>query len=240
MFTQGSTKIFKCADGHSSKQNISFTIGRNASLYNFPDPVSMFRSSYFEQEQNYYITPSGSCVSVDWFISGREALGEFWSMQRLRSRNLIYIGDNDKLGYLDDLDLFDSPFATVGEKVGSYAVFGTVLLLGPQLQVVRDHLKCLRQRRSFRDVSTQSKNDPTAIGGVMVSVSDMCPEIDLTIMRFAADTIQDGYELLEATFRPLEKILGYVPYGDRVHARVSTASEINLLRESSEMNQISP
>ena len=62
-------------------------------------------------------------------------MDEFWSFKRLTTFSSIYL--NEKLVFMDNLDLFSSAIASVAEKVGkNFKVFGYVLLVGEETDVV--------------------------------------------------------------------------------------------------------
>lgn len=83
LFTQSTTKAFRGASRQSLRAKVD---GR---LVWLPDPVAAFKDASYTQSVDVALGPSGSCVLLDGFTSGRAAFGERWLMERLDLRTRI-------------------------------------------------------------------------------------------------------------------------------------------------------
>jgi len=83
LFTQSTTKAFRGASRQTLRAKVD---GR---LVWLPDPVAAFKDASYTQSVDVELGPSGSCVLLDGFTSGRAAFGERWLMERLDLRTRI-------------------------------------------------------------------------------------------------------------------------------------------------------
>lgn len=149
--TQGSTKIFKSADGKECQQDFTASVGDNSLLAFLPDPTTCFKHARFRQKQRFDLHPNGSLIAVDWYTSGRMSYGsgESWELHRLQTRTEVFIGGRRVL--LENLDLHDTPgIATAAEKVGNAGVFGNVVLAGPRTELIRTRAGAIMRRQTFK------------------------------------------------------------------------------------------
>jgi len=124
--TQGSTKIFKSQQISESSsialetyQHIDYQLHANSLLAVIPDPMTLFASATFRQEQIFSLDKSASLVFVDWFTSGRSGRGEEWDFSRLQARTRVSIGG--ECVFVDNLDLQDTTMGSISD-VRTYAL----------------------------------------------------------------------------------------------------------------------
>lgn len=143
LLTQGSTKIFKSPSRTIvSGQTLNVTVGHGAALCYLPDPTQPFGESVYEQRQTFHVDtrgPSSLCV-LDWFIEGRRARGESWTLDSWKGKNEVRdlsFGSNEqgRLLLRDAVRLSNDQ--QVGhangllDKMNGMGVFGTLILYGP-------------------------------------------------------------------------------------------------------------
>lgn len=148
LLTQGSTKIFKSPDRDViSGQNLTVTIGRDASLCYLPDPSQPFGESVFEQKQILHIHERSSLCMLDWVNEGRKARGESWQLWKWKGRNEVRKASEGgsgpgKLLLRDAMFLSDGVEGDIGllEKSNDMGVFGTMILYGPTFSRLGDFM----------------------------------------------------------------------------------------------------
>eukprot|EP01041_Mallomonas_annulata_P007577 gene7578-15536_t len=242
--TQGSTKIFKNFDSQITSQNFHFHLREGSFLAILPDPVTCFKNADFRQSQIFSLTKTSSLVLVDWYTSGRSSNGEQWAFKRLNNQIKVYI--EDKLIFLENLELQNTAMGTVADKVGHMGVFGTVLFVGPKTTLTEEmehSLQSFQCRQSFRQKLTESILHPSpplpstassasasasafTTNHVHNNKSNLGTEplisvsrlaVGVTVLRFATMTTEEAYVLLKNILSPLQMELGFVPYADRIH-----------------------
>ncbi|KDQ12931.1 hypothetical protein BOTBODRAFT_34072 [Botryobasidium botryosum FD-172 SS1] len=125
----------------ATTQKINFTISPDALLLLLPDPVTCFRDSSYSQLQTFHLEPGASAAILDWFTSGRMSRGEQWDFERYRSANEVFL---DGKRIMRDVMLLESappdasllflPPRTLKDRLGPYACYATLLLVGPKVQ----------------------------------------------------------------------------------------------------------
>lgn len=114
-------------------------------------------------------------------------------------------------------DSFNLEGDRVKSKVGMDAgVFGILVLIGHRTSSVCSLVESLHHGRDKFDtiLSSSCTEDKTAY---KVSVSRLlCNAGPAVIVRFTAIDIEHGYSLLHKLLSPLEDMLGFQPYSDRL------------------------
>lgn len=213
--TQGTTKVFKTqqAAQQMSTQLLDCYVHDDSFLVSVPDPTTCYRDSHLRQSQTIHLSsPSAGCLLVDSYTCGR--CTEAWNASRIHST--VQIFRQGRLVLLENMDLESSSMATLAQKIGPrVGVFGTIILIGPQTQILRQHVQSLKQRLTFRNHKSaiQCPEDP-----VLVSVSDLSPAADGALVRFSASSVEDAFCLLAAILKPLAVELNLLPcpYADKV------------------------
>ena len=217
--TQGSTKIFKSTDNKHCEQEFVATIAQNGLLVYIPDPTTCFKQARFKQHQRYVLHPLGSLIAVDWYTSGRMSEGEKWEMECLQTKLEIIIDSRRVL--LENLDLHDTiGIASIAEKVGNAAVFGSIVLVGPRTEMLRTRAGAIMHRQTFKQRREHGDETHREIGdeSTLVSVSHL--GVGVTVVRFIAYSTEDAYIFLMELLAPLSTgVLSCLipPYSDRVH-----------------------
>jgi urease accessory protein UreH len=120
-----------------------------------------------------------------------------WSAKRIRSfTDVIY---NDQLIYRDNLELANTPYASIAEKVGHALVYGTLLLIGSRTSHLRSRLQILKQRQSYEEYASSSISSSHQqinfdLSDPMVAVSILHEE--MMVIRFFANNLDDSYQLV--------------------------------------------
>jgi urease accessory protein len=117
VFTQSTTKVFRGAASQSIRANVAGTLAL------LPDPVAAFKDASYTQRIDVELTPSGSCLVLDGFTSGRAAFGERWAMQSLDLRTTIK--DDRRVVAVDALRL-DQADGPIAARTGGYDAFLTL------------------------------------------------------------------------------------------------------------------
>lgn len=116
-----------------------------SSLFLLPSPTSCFARARYTQRQRFNLPACGtaSLVVLDWFNSGRAETGasaaaaaarESWQAERMEFYMEAWWGPARGMCERVVLTADDAP------SLEPYAIFGTVLLAGPLLQPLVDHL----------------------------------------------------------------------------------------------------
>ncbi|GAA6047263.1 hypothetical protein JCM3770_001856 [Rhodotorula araucariae] len=109
LLTQGSTKVFKVRPGRyltapelsessTTQQLYRLSVLPSATLVVLPAPVTCFSRARYAQRQAVRLADaSSSLVLLDWYTSGRMALGggdngEAWEFERYKSENEVWLG----------------------------------------------------------------------------------------------------------------------------------------------------
>ncbi|GAA5994871.1 urease accessory protein UreD [Rhodotorula paludigena] len=180
LLTQGSTKVFKTRPGryltttpalgasNTTEQQYRLSVGPSALLVLLPAPVTCFsRARYAQRQVVRLANESSSLVLLDWYTSGRMALGkagpdgEEWEFESYRSENEVWLcgGGGDKgttTRLAKDVLLLedekppqtspDDPSAprhttTYVPRVAPYSCYATLFLFGPQTASLRRALE---------------------------------------------------------------------------------------------------
>ena len=219
--TQGSTKVYRGNARHdpATRQEIIAKVYDDAFLVSVPDPVTCFKDSKLIQNQVYRLSEQASCIIVDSFTSGRSSNGEVWEASHIINNLQLFI--NDKLVFMENLDLQPTNGVTISEKIGNCRVFGIVLLVGPQTLRFRDGLQSIKERPSFKLHKLQSqKNGEDKNAGMLVSISDITGgKSSGAVLRFSGDSVESAYCFLAELFKifATDIKLAQPPYMDRVN-----------------------
>lgn len=211
--TQGTTKVFKRKTHSASQmstQMLDCHVHDAGFLISVPDPTTCYRDSHLRQLQTIHLSRDASCLLVDSYTCGR--CGEAWDASRIHSR--VQIFREGRLVLLENMDLESSSMATLAQKIGpQVAVFGTIVLVGPQTHLLRQHVQSLKQRQTFRN----HKSAVQCLGDPLVSVSDLPAAAAGALVRFSASSVEDAFCLLAAILKPLavELNLHPCPYADK-------------------------
>ncbi len=137
--TQGSTKIYRCTEGRTCRQQLRATLATGARLILAPDPVTCFAAARFEQCQRFELAPAAGLVLVDWFTAGRQARGERWAFDGYDSRNEIWLDGTPVLRDALHLDPAAGPL-TDPYRCGRFDCFAVLVLVGEPVRAAAAQL----------------------------------------------------------------------------------------------------
>eukprot|EP00743_Colponemidia_sp_Colp-15_P006864 GILK01007403.1.p1 GENE.GILK01007403.1~~GILK01007403.1.p1 ORF type:complete len:359 (+),score=49.02 GILK01007403.1:810-1886(+) len=216
--TQASTKIYKSINTSSAAQDMFVKVCNGALLALVPDPVVCFQNARYEQTQTFQLEQTGSLFVVDWLLSGRMARGERWAFDLYRSQNTVTWGGQEVVH--DSLLLSDSSSAnakllpTVSERMGSFEVSGTVIVLGPRLV---DLSRSLLTDLSSQDVQNTSWTHPLVVHSVsQLHFSKDGAVLTGCIVRFMATSSELAMQFVMNQCRLLSSALGDDPWKKKV------------------------
>eukprot|EP00935_MAST-01C_sp_MAST-1C-sp1_P001871 g1871.t1 len=187
----------------ASYQSMNVTLGAGSLLGLIPEPVCMFKSAQYKQEQHFKLSSSASLVLLDWFTSGRTERGEAWQFNEFQSVNRVEI--DGRLVFLDPLCLKNREGSSIAARMRQINVVAILVLFGPRTQEMVDQLLSTK-RPSFegRESVQAAETD-----GVMCIASPL--QAGGAIVRLAAPTIGSAREHLKGLLAPLEREFGKTP-----------------------------
>ena len=128
-----------------TQQRLDVCVAAGGALYLLPDPVTCFRDAAYRQVQTFRLAHGASAALLDWYTSGRRALGEEWAFSRYYSVNEVFVDGTRSARDVVLLEGTDTgtargtqqlPRRTLADRMGPYACYATLLLYGPRLQGV--------------------------------------------------------------------------------------------------------
>ncbi len=224
LFTQSTTKAFRGASRQSLRAKVD---GR---LVWLPDPVAAFKDASYTQSVDVELGPSGSCVLLDGFTSGRAAFGERWLMERLDLRTRITTTASGRVVVADALRLERSQeparasetapqnaaqtpssrhttgvtWPSIAERMRGFDALATLIAVGQGVKPVVDAL-----------LGTPI---PLPAPNLVVAVSPLprsTPELPGAIARVAASTPAHAMAAVRSRLRNLPEIDAVDPFTSR-------------------------
>jgi urease accessory protein len=170
VFTQSSTKVFRGASRQALRAKVD---GR---LILLPDPVAAFAGASYTQRVDVELGPSGSCVVLDGFTSGRAAYGERWAMTSLDLRTTVTQGGRAIV--TDALQLQQS----IETRAGGFDAFATLIAVGqgarPAVEAIKGPVPL-----PTRDLVVAASPLPRATDGAILRVAAATPSLALEAVR---------------------------------------------------------
>lgn len=126
-----------------TQQRLDVCVAAGGALYLLPDPVTCFRDAAYRQVQTFHLAHGASAALLDWYTSGRRALGEEWAFSRYYSVNEVFVDGTRSARDVVLLEGTDTgtargtqqlPRRTLADRMGPYACYATLFLYGPRLQ----------------------------------------------------------------------------------------------------------
>lgn len=126
-----------------TQQRLDVCVAAGGALYLLPDPVTCFRDAAYRQVQTFRLAHGASAALLDWYTSGRRALGEEWAFSRYYSVNEVFVDGTRSARDVVLLEGTDTgtargtqqlPRRTLADRMGPYACYATLFLYGPRLQ----------------------------------------------------------------------------------------------------------
>ncbi|KAI8795172.1 urease accessory protein D [Biomphalaria glabrata] len=205
--TQESTKVYHCNYSGETTQTTSYYIGDGSLLCVLPDATVCYKDANFNQTQVVQMRPSSNLVLLDWMLSGRLALDEFWAFKRYKNSIEVYV--SDELIIKDCTDLADTPQLTVSQGMRHFHVYGTLFVLGAGLQFLAEHLLGIYARKkNYNDAHDQD---------LIVSISPTQYTVNGDLisgcyLRFLASDMKNAAKVIQEITSPLIEILGGDPF----------------------------
>ncbi|KAM7500386.1 hypothetical protein LguiA_024800 [Lonicera macranthoides] len=219
--TQASTKVYKSLASKCSEQVFEARIGSEALLVVIPDPVTCFSTAKYSQKQVFRVEPHSSLLIVDWITSGRHESGEKWDFSLYKSTNNIFLEGGEPL-FLDTILLEQGGITTIAERMQDYQVIAMVILLGPKLKHVQEHVKENVKKMMSEQLRVPSTNFVGYRRGhsshclskpaFVASCSSFGPKGTGVVVRIAAMTTESVYRFLQHQLASMEPLLGVSPY----------------------------
>jgi len=202
--SQGLSKISSSAV--CTERNYVTNLASNSLLVHTPEPTVLGDGANLQQKQSYVLESSSSLVALDWFtLSGDKE----WSL----NSQINVVLDGEQIFN----EIIEHSNNEVTENIG---VFGTILLYGPQTEVVREMASDLIQRASLS--VTVSKLPFLSVQGRPDEIytnakrSRLNSNDNLSMLRVAAKDVNAALSFVSELLKPLEEILGFVPFADKV------------------------
>jgi urease accessory protein len=133
--TQASTKAYPGETG--VRQTLSAMVGEQALLVVLSDPVVLFEGARAETLLDLELAGDATCVAVEALAAGRVATGERWAAARCQTRMRVR---RDGVTVLDDALLLDPAHGDVGERMGPFDAWASVVLAGAQVSAAVEDL----------------------------------------------------------------------------------------------------
>ena len=189
--TQASTKIYKSL--RPCGQRVRATVSDGALLAVVPDPVVCFADADFSQEQRYDVGEGADLLVLDWFTSGRHAVGERWAFRRYASRIDVR---RENRWIVRDAVVLQKSDGDIGRRLGRFNACLTAILSGPRLSVHTDRIVTASNAAGIeKHAETVVAAWPLRDGGVMIRMVGMSVEdVSDAIRRrlnFLADLVGD-------------------------------------------------
>ncbi|PPQ67025.1 hypothetical protein CVT26_009922 [Gymnopilus dilepis] len=227
LLSQGTTKVFKSRPGRrlasvkpqalhltsdpnsqdtasSTRQDITFHIARNATLFLLPEPVTCFRDASYNQYQRFYIEEGGSAVILDWITSGRMSMGEEWAFTHYHSVNEVF---HDDKRVAKDVMLLERekpgtllPERSLRQRLLPYSCYAMLILYGPRLQTIMTDVTSL-----YDQIAVFKTRIPDP---VLWSLSPMDRTRQGVVIRVAGMETEAVKSWLNQTLSGLEEIIG--------------------------------
>jgi len=212
--TQASTKVYRTggngrgADrGVGCRQSMRASIGHDALLVSWPDPVTCFAGSQYHQHQSFELTPTASLVAVDWLTSGRMARGERWAFARYQSATSVRIDGRLRWRESLTLDPADGPLDALARTAGMDCL-GIAWVMGPAFADVAETILRRLEREPIDPrrpvlfgVSRLDDGDGAAMTG--------------TVLRFAARSTDAAWLWLRGQLSGALSVVGMDPWSRR-------------------------
>lgn len=148
-------------------------------------------------------------ILLDWFTSGRKALGEEWMFERFHSVNEVII---DGRRVARDAMLLENQTGEthqpelsrpLAKRLEPYSCYAMLFLSGPLVQSI-----VARLHEKLRSVSVMRTSTPERVLWAITSIEDE----RMFMIRVAGIETEDVKGWLKASLRPLEDVIGIDTY----------------------------
>jgi len=122
--SQAGTKVYR---GAAARCRIDATVGDDAVLIAWPDPIACFAGAAFDQHQRFRLAASAALISVDAWTAGRVAHGECWQLDRLALRTEVEL---DGAAVLDEAMVLSPAHGELAVRLAGARACATIVLAG--------------------------------------------------------------------------------------------------------------
>jgi urease accessory protein len=126
LLSQSATKVYRSERG--ARQSLEARVGDGALLVSAPDPVLCFAGASLDQRLEFELAAGGSLVAAETLVSGRQASGERWLFDGLRSELLVR---REGRAIFHERLRFDSREGELAGRSGRFNALGLAVLAGP-------------------------------------------------------------------------------------------------------------
>jgi urease accessory protein len=176
----------------------------HATLLLLPDPVTCFSAAAYSQVQRFTLHSTSSLALLDWLNSGRQALGEDWSLARYYSLNEIIV---DGARVAKDAMLLEAetdavePRNALADRLAPYKCYATLILCGPLLQPLIGRLVAQHQKITvFRCKAPEA------------TIWSLTPIASGIVVRIAGKETEDVKTWLRDSLSSLADVIGLDAY----------------------------
>ncbi|KNC76780.1 urease accessory protein UreD [Sphaeroforma arctica JP610] len=210
---RGNTNIFKSNLSTPVLNTMVFNVAKNATLCWLPHPVTAYKNAKYVQRQEVHMADdSASIILLDWFTSGRMRRGEHWAFDTMSSFNELRQGPRRRLVMRECLALEnneDLGLPSVADRMGAFACYGVLLLLGPNAQTI---ITSFNTACAPEDNEVAKPGKPPMISPTMLlSVTPWGK--DGAIVRIASETSAEAQAVLQKYLAPgVQEFAGDFPW----------------------------
>lgn len=195
--TQGPTRVFRSPSGCES--SVSARVAPAGTLVLAPDPTACFAGARLRQRSDVELRDGASVALWDVLSAGRSARGERWAFSQcaveLRLRR-------DGRTLIDERWLLDPAHGALGDRLGRFEAFGTLLLCGPAFSSLRV------------SVGRHIAEEPVAPRSGLVEAASAIAD-DVLLVRLASPSVERLVHSLRDRCAALVHPLGDDPFSRR-------------------------
>ncbi|MBQ6819728.1 MAG: urease accessory protein UreD [Clostridium sp.] len=130
--TQSSTKVYKCENKKTTKQETVINLEKNSILEYITDNVILYKNAIYKQVNNIYMDESATLIYSDGITSGWSKEGGEFQYSNIQLKTNVYV--NNKLVLLDNLLV--NPQIYDVKRLGffeGYKNFGTLIVINKDI-----------------------------------------------------------------------------------------------------------
>ncbi|KAJ8906893.1 hypothetical protein NDN08_003377 [Rhodosorus marinus] len=202
--TQSSTKVYRKPEDLDAKtcQTLCLSIEDGGFAVIFPDPTVCFAKAVYSQLFDLNVSIGGSLVFVDWFTSGRSAMGERWQFDLFESEINLKLGGTQ---LLHDRMVLENSSGSLQSRMGRFDVIFTLLLVGPKTEKCIQHAQEKIQLDSIRP-STKTRDVVASLSTISTNFPVDHP---ITLIRASATSTEAMKTYVKNLLQPLWHQIGY-------------------------------
>ena len=177
--SQASTKVYRAT---RSRFALAASVGIDATLIAWPEPVTCFAGASFDQTQTFALAAGASLIVVDAWTAGRVARGERWAFERFATRVTVSI---DGAPVLDEAVLLSPAHGALAMRQGDADACATIVIAGPRFAAAIDTIaSAISTRRMDAAPLASASRWPW---GLVVRIAARDPE---ALARFTSELLR--------------------------------------------------